>query len=388
MFDWLQHWIITSAARIGGQFRNADNPGGPSFDTLKRLHPELRVADTVWTQELHPRLERFEAERAQAIAAAALGGVIMVGAFFLAPFLARAILPGGLGILFVYGALFGSVYLFVFRPMEAAWQASFKAKRLIVPVACALFGLEHETVTETDDILDRLKLKFGRTTRHQKQFSDGDLVPEHRRRFPELADAFNQLDRYGLLERRSFAEFEDRIHGTRAGATFESIECRLTHVTQSSKHRNVDVNYAHIIQMNSLKTFLGTTVLRRGKFLARRPSGTLEPVKLESTAFDEQFEAFSSDQVEARFLLTPDVMDALTLLSRKYHSESLAIVFQFNRITLRLDAPNRFESGSLFCPIDEKDRFTSAAADLAVLMDVIDAVAVREWTNTQRSQIA
>ncbi len=72
-----------------------------------------------------------------------------------------------------------------------------------------------------------------------------------------------------------------------------------------------------------------------GGWLSKRLSGmrfsNLQPVDLEDPDFEREFEVYTSDQVEARYLLTPDMMERLLKLKSKLRTE---IKVAFNRGTV------------------------------------------------------
>ena len=90
--------------------------------------------------------------------------------------------------------------------------------------------------------------------------------------------------------------------------------------------------------------FIGSTIIRRdmGKL---NPSivQDLKPVGFASSVFEKTFEVFSDDQVEARFLITPDFMERLIAFSDDYLGRNVQCAFLGNKFHITVDIDDRFD---------------------------------------------
>ena len=48
-------------------------------------------------------------------------------------------------------------------------------------------------------------------------------------------------------------------------------------------------------------------------------------------------------------------------------------------MTIALEAPNQFEAGSIFKPLVDSERFSSALVELGLVCDMIDGFLTRDW---------
>lgn len=390
-------------------------------------YPELKTAGRVWDEVLAPKLTALETKRHNFIWAAigcALAFPALVCAHIFVPAFTAA-LPG-LPFVFYAAAIGGAVWSFV-----QAHKVTETAHRVIAPAASAIFNFSFDPVT--DDTALKARKRFLRRARSGDGNLDG-LYNPHKEQFPKLASAYERLMAYHILADHSYAEFEDIIIGKRNGGGVRSFECRLI---ERQKKRSFDddkddritvrTHFAHIVQTQIKKRFAGRTIIRRksksvlagaetalqkkvgaigeklagslrdkggmfGKILGNAVEksagamGDMQAIKLESSAFAKQFEAFGTDQVEARFILTPDVMDALTQLSQRYHAQEIGIVFENNSATLCLHASDKFEPQSCLVPLDQKSRFIQFVNDLAVIMDLVDTLRGKNWTGEQSGE--
>lgn len=74
-------------------------------------------------------------------------------------------------------------------------------------------------------------------------------------------------------------------------------------------------------------------------------------VKLEDPAFEAKFDVYSRDQVAARYILTPTVMERLMVLERQHRG--LRAIFRGNEVLLAIpDGTDLFRPGSFFSELD------------------------------------
>ena len=122
---------------------------------------------------------------------------------------------------------------------------------------------------------------------------------------------------------------EDGFSGDHAGMHFDAFE-----VVRSSRRTDdgkvYPAEHALLVVLKLPRALQGTTQFRSRKVGWHRAGEAerLEEVKLESVDFADRFRVRSNDQVEARFVFTPDVMSRVTELA---HGEDI-------RATARGDA--------------------------------------------------
>lgn len=95
-------------------------------------------------------------------------------------------------------------------------------------------------------------------------------------------------------------------------------------------------------------------------------------VRLEDPLFEDRFEVYSDDQVVARYILTPSMMERLIRLDH-YHP-GLRVRFIKNQVYLILpNAPDLFETKFFFSPIDPNivEQFQR---DIEMILDLVDTL--------------
>ncbi len=207
--------------------------------------------------------------------------------------------------------------------------------------------------------------------------------------------SINDVYDAGLISSWDRASFEDRLTGSRNGVDFEFFEAHLEErrTTTDSKGRTktrwVSVFAGQCLRFQFHKEFLGRTlVLRDAGFMNRfRGKRGMERVSLESNIFEDAFEVFSNDQVEARFLLTPDLMQRLIDLEKVFHGGGLRCAFRGGEMLVALEGGDLFEPGSMFTPLDNPERVRELLDDFAAIFNLIDSFADPEDVERHRREL-
>lgn len=310
--------------------------------------------DAYYASEIAPQLEELEDERQ----AAAWRFKLYVGAGIagLAVFLivllaigensATARLLAGFGLVVVeqsllantllltgFGVFLGGFYL-AYR-IHGRMQG--RIKQILVDKTCGFLGF--------DFAASHFSFPVGR-------FTNAGIVPGHRK-----------------------SALEDRISGTHDGVAFELCEARLKK-RDGGEERSVF--HGLLLIYSFPKKFHGQTVvvpdLSLAGNLVHGVTRAGERVTLEDPRFEETFEVYSTDQVEARYLLTPRFMERLTNLSGHFSNPwNLHAAFAGNSllISIRL-TKNMFEGGGLLEPALARKRADDLIKELRLVSDIIE----------------
>ena len=206
-----------------------------------------------------------------------------------------------------------------------------------------------------------------------------DFVPK-----PGPVDSIYDHNRVGLVPGWDRDAYEDHILGNRNGIDFEFFEAHLEEkrTTRDSNGRTqtrwVTVFRGQCIRFDFHKRFFGHTLITRDagffNFLGKVSMGELERARLESPKFEKAFEVYTSDQVEARFLLTPDMMQRLIDLEDTFHGRGLRCAFEGGEMFIAVEGADLFEPGSMFTPLDNPARTRELLNDFAAVFHLIDEV--------------
>ncbi|WP_417316946.1 DUF3137 domain-containing protein [Emcibacter sp.] len=174
---------------------------------------------------------------------------------------------------------------------------------------------------------------------------------------------------------------EDRIFGVVRGVDFNLFEAMLIRESRDSKGRKSSrtVFRGLLSHFDFHKNFSGTTIIRKDKsaignfFDGAFSEG--ERVRLEDPEFERLFEVYATDQVEARYLLTPTFMERIKQLSALVGTENLQLAFDKGNLYLSIrKSENSFEGGSMFSNFADPERIHKSARELALIYDVVEVL--------------
>ena len=188
--------------------------------------------------------------------------------------------------------------------------------------------------------------------------------------------------RVGILPSWDRSKFEDRVTGTRNEVDFELFEAHLEEKRTStdSKGRTqtrwVTVFKGQCLRFAFPKTFYGRTLVTRDAGFFNRFGGGkgMDRASLEDPKFEKIFEVYTTDQVESRYLLTPDLMQRLVDLETAFKGGDLKCSFDGGEMFVTVEGGNLFEPGSMFKSLDDESRISELLHDFASVFHIIDSV--------------
>ncbi|WP_321394613.1 DUF3137 domain-containing protein [Emcibacter sp.] len=297
----------------------------------------LEGFEDFFERELLPELQEVEAGRPRAMkifaAAAVVAVVLFCGAAYF--ILVRQVADPQLMIFAGVGCIgIGALGL---KPLSSLQK---QAKDRIMMALCGHLGLSYQLKPGAQPI---------------SIFKDLRLIPGHNKR-----------------------RIEDRIYGQAGGVDFNLFEAKLKQETRDSKGRKSSrtVFRGLLSHFDFHKNFSGTTIIRKDKTaLGNFFDGTFndgERVKLEDPEFERLFEVYATDQVEARYLLTPTFMERIKKLAALVGSENLQLAFDRGNLYLSIrKSENSFEGGSMFSNFADPERVEKSARELALIYDIV-----------------
>lgn len=302
--------------------------------------PQVEGFDGYWENEIAPELDNLEEARKEAMGRVKRG--ILIAVLGVAGFLLSAVFADNdsltlLGFLLAFFIAPALVVYGIIATMRAHMTAKHQLKGVVVAKTCAFLGYGYQ-ISGFEFPLD--------------QFTGAKILPAH-----------------------SSRSLQDRIVGTRDGVTFELCEARLTRSGTDSG--STTVFNGLLLVFSFPKRFAGQTVVAPdAKWLGNMLGGlgrTGERVALVDPRFEERFTVYSTDQVEARYLLSPTFMERLMYLEESFDkpepSQRPSPEYTASRIDAMLEAATQFSDG-LRRSHRQTTRLTAAFADDHLLIAV------------------
>lgn len=168
------------------------------------------------------------------------------------------------------------------------------------------------------------------------------------------------------------ASIEDQISGHVHGADFSSVEVKLT--KKSGKNTITDF-HGQLMSLTFPRKFLGRTIVLRDKgWLQGKKKGDMKRVGLVDPVFEDLFEAYSTDQVEARYLLDPVFMQKLIDLEKSVDGRNIRFGFSDSQLFIAVETENRFEAGSMKRSLMAPSRTQKILNEIRAIFHVVDGV--------------
>lgn len=141
---------------------------------------------------------------------------------------------------------------------------------------------------------------------------------------------------------------EDLISGKIGVTSFlcSEIHAEEKQVTTNGKGQTrttwVDIFKGFFFIADFQKNFKGQTTIYRNSWIKLRFGE--QRVKLENPEFENSFDVYSNDQIEARYLLSPSMMERLLALDRKFPGK-ITVSFRNSNVIIAIpDTTNHFEA--------------------------------------------
>lgn len=193
---------------------------------------------------------------------------------------------------------------------------------------------------------------------------------------PESGISMERLKPSGIIPSHNRYRKEDHTQGTYHEVGLELSEARLVRGSGKNK-RTVFRGVFILLEMN--KDFEGHTIVMKDQGVignwVRDKFDKKERVTLEDPVFEDKFEVYSTDQVEARYLLTTSFMERLLQLAALFGDARLQCAFYENKLLIMLpQRKNLFEPGNIFRPALHVDDIHRLLQEFHLIFSIIDVL--------------
>ena len=198
------------------------------------------------------------------------------------------------------------------------------------------------------------------------------------------------LSHYELKDNYIFPMF-DEVHtddcfvGSYKGVGVRICEEELIkYRTDTKGRRKKTVTFLGIVlELDMNKSFFHQTyVIKDLGFLNRfHKKKGFEKVSLEDVLFEKEFEAYSENQIEARYLLTPAFMERMLKLKELYKGKSVQFSFYDSKVTIAINTnENMFEPCSLLKTNLQNEQIYKVFEQFMTIFSVIDILKLNQNT--------
>lgn len=173
------------------------------------------------------------------------------------------------------------------------------------------------------------------------------------------------------------------------GINFSEIK-----LTKKSGKRTVTVfNGLAILLTSGTRRFYGHTIMIRdqgkiGGWLKQQTAG-LERADLVDPEFEKIFDVFTNDQVEARYLIDPRIIENLKSLYSEYSGKKMMAAFYDDHFLILIGSDkNHFEPAKIQLPATDEASILSMKREIEQILSIVDRLSLYDRRNLRRGEEA
>lgn len=186
---------------------------------------------------------------------------------------------------------------------------------------------------------------------------------------------------------------EDYFKGTYKGVGLEFSEIHLTEKRGSGKNRRTVTTFkglAILLDMNSRK-FLGHTILDRNKTKMgewfKEKSSAMKRARMVDPEFEKIFDTYTTDQVEARYLIDPIMIENLKGLYEEYDGKSMAAAWYDSKMLVMIaSSHNHFEPAHIKIPATDPESVLNMRHEIGQILSIIDKLDLYDPLEIERQR--
>ncbi|MEM7329096.1 MAG: DUF3137 domain-containing protein [Pseudomonadota bacterium] len=186
-------------------------------------------------------------------------------------------------------------------------------------------------------------------------------------------------------------ESEDHFSGRYRKVEIEFAEIEL--MAGRKKHQRTVFEGIAILLSRGTKTFHGHTIITkdRGRLDRwwREKTDTLKRADLADPEFEKQFDVFTTDQVEARYLIDPRIIENIKALYREHGGTQLSVAFYDQHVLILIgSSKDHFEAANIKTPAFDQANILSLRNEIAQIISIIDQLELYDRRNQRSNTVA
>lgn len=187
---------------------------------------------------------------------------------------------------------------------------------------------------------------------------------------PVTEDDMNEAKIFPLIPKCS-VKSDDCFKGKYRGVNIDVTECEFNYSKKT-------VFQGAVIKIDMNKNFEGTTVIRpkkeiEFKYIKDLKKAKLEKIELEDIDFNKNYEIYSTDQIESRYLLTTSFIERFKNITMAFNSKVAFCAFHGKHVYI---APyckkDLFSVGSLIKPVADPKQFMTLFNEFVSVLELVD----------------
>jgi hypothetical protein len=192
-----------------------------------------------------------------------------------------------------------------------------------------------------------------------------------------------QLNGSKIVPSHNIYNAEDYFRGDYKGVGMEFVEMELKKRTGSGKNRRTVTVFKGLAVLLDMKhkKFLGHTIMDRNSSKVgqwfKEKSHDLERANMVDPEFEKIFDVYTNDQVEARYIIDPLMIERLKGLYMEYEGEKMAVSFYDSKMLVMIASKhNHFEPASLYTPATDPQSILSMKREIGEILSLVDKLSL------------
>ena len=189
----------------------------------------------------------------------------------------------------------------------------------------------------------------------------------------------NELKPSKIIPNHTRYTSEDYFSGHYKGVGIRFSEIKLT--KKKGKSTVTVFNGLAVFLHHGARKFYGHTILTKDKSGLtggdRRKWSGLKRANLVDLEFERLFDVYTSDQVEARYLIDPVIIENIKTLYNEYNGNTLLAAFYEGRVLILIGSKkNHFEPAKIEVPATNKAELLALRNEVTQILGIVDRLAL------------
>jgi len=172
---------------------------------------------------------------------------------------------------------------------------------------------------------------------------------------------------------------EDLFSGNYRGVDINFSEMKLT--KRSGKNTVTVFNGLAVLLTQGTRKFYGHTILtsdqsKVGEWFTKQFKD-LKRANMVDPVFERLFDVYTNDQVEARYLIDPLIIESLKALYREYNGDKMLAAFYDDHVLILIESHvNHFEPAAINVPATNERELLSMKHEIAEILSIVDRLSL------------
>lgn len=182
-------------------------------------------------------------------------------------------------------------------------------------------------------------------------------------------------------------EVDDTFNGNYDGVNYSIIEAVYKDIyykeVDGKREKKVDIVFnGLLIAIDMNKKFDSHTLISPQGLFHFSGVGGLKHTVLEDIIFEKNYDVFTNNEVEARYLITPAFMERFNNIKMSFKADSIRCAFYENKLIIGLEtSKDMFEPCSIWKPLHDEKQYFEIFEEVLSIIKLIDHFKLNEKTN-------